>query len=67
VKIFAKCCTIPQILADSLEDNIKVGLKEIRLAGCGLDSSRSGQGQVTGCCEHGDETSGFIKCDKYLD
>jgi hypothetical protein len=26
--------------------------------GCGLDSTVSGQGQVAGCCECGDEPSG---------
>jgi hypothetical protein len=26
--------------------------------GCGLDSTGSGQGPVTGCCECGDEPSG---------
>jgi hypothetical protein len=28
----------------------------------GLDSSGSGQKQVAGCCEHGNEPSGFLKC-----
>jgi hypothetical protein len=28
------------------------------LEGCGLDSTVSGQGQVAGCCECGDESSG---------
>jgi len=27
---------------------------------CGLDSSVSGQGSVTGCCVHGNEPSGYI-------
>jgi hypothetical protein len=35
--------------------------------GCGLDSFGSGQGQVTGSCEHGNEPSGSIKCGKFLD
>jgi hypothetical protein len=33
-------------------------LREIGLGGCGLDSTGSGQGQVAGCCECGDERSG---------
>jgi hypothetical protein len=27
----------------------------------------SGQGQVAGCCERGNESSGLIKCGKFLD
>jgi hypothetical protein len=27
----------------------------------------SGQGQVAGCCEHGDEPSDSIKCGEFLD
>jgi hypothetical protein len=30
--------------------NIKM---DLRVGGCGLDSSRSGQGPVSGSCEHG--------------
>jgi hypothetical protein len=33
----------------------------------GLDRSCSGYGQVAGCCECGNETSGFIKCGKFID
>ena len=32
------------------------------MEGHGLDRSGSGQEQVAGCCEYGDEPSGFIKC-----
>jgi len=28
---------------------------------CGLDASGSGQGAMAGSCEHGNESSGFIK------
>jgi hypothetical protein len=35
--------------------------------GHGLDRSDSGQGQVAGCCECGDEPSGSIKCGEFLD
>jgi len=31
-----------------------------KLEDCGLDSTGSGQGPVAGCCEHGNEPSGFI-------
>ena len=31
----------------------------------GLDRSGSGQGQVAGCCECGNETSGCIKCGEF--
>ena len=33
----------------------------------GLDGHGSGQGQVAGCCEHGNEPSGSKKCGKFLD
>jgi hypothetical protein len=35
--------------------------------GCGLDSSGSGWGSVAGSCEHGNEPSGSIKDEKFLD
>jgi hypothetical protein len=34
---------------------------------CGLDSSGSGKGPVTGSCGHGNEPSGFIKGGEFLD
>ena len=49
------------------EDNIKVDLREV---GCGehrLDRSGSGQGQMAGSCEYGDEHSGSIKCVAFLE
>jgi hypothetical protein len=42
-----------------LDDHIKTVLMEMRRDGCWSDSSDSGQRQVTGCCEHGNELSGF--------
>jgi hypothetical protein len=40
------------------EDGIRMDLREIVLGGGGgLDSTGSGQGQVAGCCECGDEPS----------
>ena len=41
------------------EDNIKIYLQEVRCGG--MDRSGSGQGQMAGTCECGDEHSGFIK------
>ena len=38
-----------------------------RMGGCGLHSSAVVYGQVVGCCEHGNESSGSIKCGKFLD
>jgi hypothetical protein len=32
-----------------------------KLGRCGLELSGSGQGQVTGSCEHGNEHSGSIR------
>jgi hypothetical protein len=40
------------------EDGVRLYLRETGLGGCGLDSTVSGQGPVTGCCECGDEPSG---------
>ena len=34
---------------------------------CGMFSSGSGQEQVAGCCEHGYELLGSIKCGEFLD
>jgi len=31
------------------------------------DCSGLGQGQVAGCCDCGDESSGFVKCGEFLD
>jgi hypothetical protein len=33
----------------------------------GLDRAGSGEGQVAGCCECGNEPSGTIKCGEFLD
>jgi hypothetical protein len=43
------------------EDNIKIDLQGMGWGGHGLDCSGPGQGQVTGSCECGNETSGSIK------
>jgi hypothetical protein len=48
------------------EDNIKMDLSEVGW-GHGLDQSGSGQGQVAGSCEYGDEPSGSIKCGEFLE
>jgi hypothetical protein len=42
--------------------DLKKGVKR-----CGLHSSGSGDGSVAGCCEHGNEPSGFIKGGEFLD
>jgi hypothetical protein len=42
------------------EDTIKIDLQAVGW-GHGLDRSGSGQGQVAGCCECGNEPLGFIK------
>jgi hypothetical protein len=34
---------------------------------CGLDASASGLGPVAGCCEHGNEPSGSIRGEEFLD
>jgi hypothetical protein len=48
------------------EDITKVDLQEIRWRR-GVDLSATGQGQLTGCCEDGNEHSGSIKCGKFLE
>ena len=35
--------------------------------GDGLDRSGSGKGQVAGSCECGNEPSGSVKCEEFLD
>jgi hypothetical protein len=47
------------------EDNIVMDLKEIVFGD--VDWIGSGQGQVVGSCEHGNEPSGSINCGKFLD
>jgi hypothetical protein len=41
-------------------DNIKMDLRDIEF--CGRDSINLSQEPVEGSCEHGNETSGSIKC-----
>jgi hypothetical protein len=40
-----------------MDDNIKIHR---------MDLTGSGQGQLAGCCEHGNEHYGFIKCGEYF-
>jgi len=41
---------------------------DLQEVGCGgLDRAGSGQGQVAGTCECGNESSGSIKCGEFLD
>jgi len=40
---------------------------KISIRGCALESLVSGWTQVAGCCEHGYEPSGYIKCGESLD
>jgi hypothetical protein len=49
------------------DDNIKMGLREVGWGRHGLDRFGVGLGQVAGCCECGNEPSGFIKCGKIHD
>jgi hypothetical protein len=43
------------------DDNIRIGLREVGLGRCALDSSGSGLGLMAGSFEHGDEFSGSKK------
>jgi hypothetical protein len=47
--------------------NIKVDLTKSGMRSPGLELSNSGQEQVAGSCEFGNEPSGFIKCGEFLD
>jgi hypothetical protein len=38
-----------------------------KIKGHGLDLSGLGQGQMAGCFEHGNESSGSIKCGEFLE
>jgi len=42
-------------------------LREIGMGKCGMDSSGTGQGPVTGCCERSNEHAGSIKGREFLD
>jgi hypothetical protein len=44
-----------------LEDNIKMGLRQIYWGGIDWNNPGSRQGQVEGSCEHGNEPSGSVK------
>ena len=43
------------------------GSSRTAMEGCGLDLCGSGQGQVVGSCECGNELSGSVKCGEFLD
>ena len=49
------------------EENIKMNLQEVGCGGCELDRAGSGQRQVAGTCECGNELSGSIKYGIFLD
>jgi hypothetical protein len=49
------------------EDDIKLDIQEVACGGYGLDRAGSGQGQVAGNCDCGNEPSGSIKCSGFLD
>ena len=50
-----------------LEGNIKMDLHEVGCGGYGLDRADSGEGQVAGTCECGNEPSGSLKCGEFFD
>ena len=49
------------------EDNINMDLQEGGCGGNGLDRSGSGQEEVAGTCECGNENFGSTKCGEFLD
>ena len=48
-------------------DNIKMDLSICGLGRPGLDYCVSGEVQVAGACEYGNELSGSVKCSKFID
>jgi hypothetical protein len=48
------------------DDNLKA-YSGSGICGCGLDRAGSGQRQLTGTCDCGNELSGFVKCGEFLD
>jgi hypothetical protein len=48
-------------------ENIRIDLMEMGGGGVGLDASGSGQEPVADPCEHGNEPSGSIKGEEFLD
>jgi len=49
------------------KDNIKLDTSRNGIVGHGMDRSGSGEGQVAGCFECGNETSSSIKCEEFLE
>jgi hypothetical protein len=49
------------------EDDIIMDPRGNRVARCGLDSIGSGEGPVTGSCEHDNKPSGSVKGGEFLD
>jgi len=49
------------------EGNIKMDFQEVGCGSYGLDRDGSGKGQVAGTSECGNDLSGFIKCEDFLD
>jgi len=48
------------------EDNIKINFKEMWFEGVYWDLRDSGDWEVSGFCEHGNETSRPIKCGEFF-
>jgi hypothetical protein len=49
------------------KDNIKINFQKVGCGVYGLDRAGSGQGQVVGICECGNEPYGSIICTEFLD
>jgi hypothetical protein len=49
------------------EDAIEMEFEEIWKEGCEMDSYGLEQGWFLGCCTHGNEPTGFIKCWEFLE
>jgi hypothetical protein len=46
---------------------MKIDLQEMGCGGHGLDRAGSGEGQVVGTCECGNEHLGSVECGDFLD
>jgi len=51
----------------NLEYNIEMGRKRNKMGWCGLGLCGSWEGQLAGCCEHGNKLLGSIKCGDFFD
>ena len=62
-----QCLYVQQIMHGSYNIKVLQRIFEKRDGAHGMDLCGSGYGQVTGCCECGNEPPGSIKCGEFPD